>query len=181
MEEFRDPALEEWNFKKIAHDHLANLLKQQRIYWKQRGKINWATLGEENTRFFHATATIRHNKNSIMVLKDKEGVEEILSWRKWEDFQERMGTSEFSEMHFNLNDLLQPIDDLDNLVSPFSKEEIDDIVKSLPNRKSPFQMASIQILSKSVGVLSPLTFMIFVRDFLTSTSICTVSITPSLF
>jgi hypothetical protein len=79
MEEFRDPALEEWNFRKIAHDHLANLLKQQRIYWKQRGKINWATLGEENTRFFHATATIRHNKNSIMVLKDKEGVEEILS------------------------------------------------------------------------------------------------------
>jgi hypothetical protein len=39
LEEFRDLALEEWNFRKIVLDHLENLLEQQTKYWKQRGKI----------------------------------------------------------------------------------------------------------------------------------------------
>jgi hypothetical protein len=69
LEEFRDLALEEWNFKKILQEHLTNLLEQQRVYWMQRGRIKWATLGDENTNFFHSTASIRHNKNSIMMLK----------------------------------------------------------------------------------------------------------------
>jgi hypothetical protein len=75
LEEFRDLALEEWNFRKIIQDHLANLLEQQRNYWRQRDIIKWATLGDENTKFFNANATIRHNKNSTMMFKDKDGVE----------------------------------------------------------------------------------------------------------
>jgi hypothetical protein len=86
LEEFRDLVLEEWNFKKIVHDHLTNLLEQQRVYWKQRGRIKWATLGEENTKFFHATATIRHNKNSILVLKTKRGWRNYLMRRKLRSF-----------------------------------------------------------------------------------------------
>jgi hypothetical protein len=39
IEESRDLTLEEWNFRKIIQDHLGSLLEQQRIYWKQRGKI----------------------------------------------------------------------------------------------------------------------------------------------
>jgi hypothetical protein len=50
IEESRDLTLEEWNFKKIILDHLGSLLEQQRIYWKHRGKIKWATLGDENTQ-----------------------------------------------------------------------------------------------------------------------------------
>jgi hypothetical protein len=70
LEAFRDLALEEWNFRKLVQE---NLLEQQRVYWKRRGQIKWATLGEEDTKFFHANATIRHNKNSVMPLKDKDG------------------------------------------------------------------------------------------------------------
>lgn len=40
-------------------------------------------------------------------------------------------------MVFNLNDLLQPVEGLDYLEAPFSKEEIDGIVLDLPNNKSP--------------------------------------------
>jgi hypothetical protein len=75
LEEFRYLALEEWNFRKMLHDHLANLLGQQRIYWMQRGRIKWATLEYGNTKFFHADATIRHNENSIMMSNDKDGME----------------------------------------------------------------------------------------------------------
>jgi hypothetical protein len=45
MEEFRDLTLEEWNFRQIVQENLAILLDVQRVYWRQRGTIKWATLG----------------------------------------------------------------------------------------------------------------------------------------
>jgi hypothetical protein len=39
-------------------------------------------------------------------------------------------------MHFDLNGLLQPIENLEVLQSPFSQVEIDNIVKDLPLEKS---------------------------------------------
>jgi hypothetical protein len=93
-----------------VQDHLENLLEQQRVYWMQRRRLKWATLGDENTNFFHANATIKHNRNSIMVLEDSsdqlisrhEEKEKIL----WEAYKERLGTSEFTHMYFNLSELL---------------------------------------------------------------------------
>jgi hypothetical protein len=38
---------------------------------KAKGKIKWATLGDESTKFFHSTATIRKNKNGIGSLIDE--------------------------------------------------------------------------------------------------------------
>jgi hypothetical protein len=48
-----------------------------------------------------------------------------------------MGTSKFTEMHFDLNDLIQLVMDPDELIKPFTKEEIDNIVKNRPSGKSP--------------------------------------------
>lgn len=45
IECFRDLSLLEWNFRDIISTTLISLLKQQRIYWKQRGKINWVKEG----------------------------------------------------------------------------------------------------------------------------------------
>jgi hypothetical protein len=39
LEEFKDLSLEEWNFRKIVQDNLETLLEQQRLYWRQRGRI----------------------------------------------------------------------------------------------------------------------------------------------
>jgi hypothetical protein len=58
-------------------EHLNGLLEQQRIHWRQRGVIKWVTLGDENTKFFHATTTIRHLKNNIRSLQDSNGSEEF--------------------------------------------------------------------------------------------------------
>jgi hypothetical protein len=46
LEEFRDLSIEERNFRAILREKLLALLEQQRIYWKQRGAIKWATLGD---------------------------------------------------------------------------------------------------------------------------------------
>jgi hypothetical protein len=75
LEEFRDLSLEDWNFRPIVQDNLARLHEQQRVYWKQRGSIKWATLGDENTKFFHANATVRHIRNNIRSWQDCDGTE----------------------------------------------------------------------------------------------------------
>jgi hypothetical protein len=106
----------------------------------QRGRIKWATIVDENTKFFHSTATIKYNKNNIMILKDKDGHEKFEHEDKatllWEAFKERLGTSEYTTMHFDLNYFLQPSNGLDILATPFSPEEINTIVQHLPNGKS---------------------------------------------
>lgn len=48
-----------------------------------------------------------------------------------------MEMSDYSHMVINLNDLIQPLDNLDHLEMSFTKEEIDETVSSLPNNKSP--------------------------------------------
>jgi hypothetical protein len=73
IENFRDLYPMERNFRKSMKMHLASLLKQQLAYWKQRGKIKWVTLGDENSRFFHAMASNQKRKNHIASLSKPNG------------------------------------------------------------------------------------------------------------
>jgi hypothetical protein len=54
----------------------------------------------------------------------------------WESFKERLGHSEFSNMHFDLEALLLPLD-LETLIVHFSNDEIDEVVRNLKTDKSP--------------------------------------------
>jgi len=141
IEGLRDLTLPEWNFRIIIAEKLISLLRQQRTYWKQRRKIRWVREGDAGTRFFHAHATIRHRKNKISSIQDSNGVNLQVHEEKaaflWESFKERLGTSEYNQMLFNLSELLQPADGLNALEEEFSKHEIDEIVSKLPNNKSP--------------------------------------------
>jgi hypothetical protein len=89
----------------------------------------------------HSTATISHNRNSIMMLKDRNGVEKFRHEEKadiiWETFKERLRSCEFTHLHFDLNDLMEPVPDLHQLADPFTAAEIDSIINNLPNGKSP--------------------------------------------
>jgi hypothetical protein len=62
--------IEEWNFRDILNQKLTTLLHQQMLYWRQRQTIMWVKLGDENSRFFHANATIKHRRNLITTLED---------------------------------------------------------------------------------------------------------------
>ena len=73
LKEFRDLTIFEWNFKSILEQKLISLLRQQKIYWKQRGTLKWVTQGDAGTKFFQANATIRHKKNLITLLENKDG------------------------------------------------------------------------------------------------------------
>lgn len=69
IELFWDLSLTEWNFRNLVTEKLISLLKQQKIYWKQRQKIRWVREGDAGTKFFHAHATINHRKNTISTLQ----------------------------------------------------------------------------------------------------------------
>jgi hypothetical protein len=68
-EEMRSLTVEEWNLRDILKSYVISLLQNQRTYWKQRGKIKWIKLGNENKRFFHSKATINYRHDYIAMLK----------------------------------------------------------------------------------------------------------------
>lgn len=110
IEEWRHLSVEEWNFRNIINERLISLLHQQRQYWRQRGTIKWVKPGDENTKFFYANASIRHRRNSITSLVDNEnnavyGHEQKASLL-WNDFKERLGTSSYNGMLFDLPSLV---------------------------------------------------------------------------
>lgn len=43
------------------------------MYWKQRSRVNWLQLGDQNTRFFHQTTLQRRQYNKILRLQDDSG------------------------------------------------------------------------------------------------------------
>jgi len=69
------------------------------IYWKQRGTVKWVQLGDENSKFFHSIATIKHRRNLITSLTSPSGVPVFDHYSKadliWSDFKERLGSSNF--------------------------------------------------------------------------------------
>jgi hypothetical protein len=102
--------------------------------------------------FFHANATIRNRRNSIASLSDSNGNMVFEHSAKasliWNDFRERMGTTCFEGMQFDLDNLLQHNVDLSSLEMPFSQQEIDDVVRNLPLDKSLGLMVSTMNFSQ---------------------------------
>jgi hypothetical protein len=111
------------------------------MFWRQRGTIKWVKLGDENSKFFYANASIKHMRNFITLLQDSSGSVFFNHEQKatliWEDFRERLDTSAFETMQFDLDDLLHNEVDLSPLEMSFSIPEIDNVVKNLPIDKSP--------------------------------------------
>jgi hypothetical protein len=62
----------QYKMRDLLKSHLLKLLHNQNVYWKQRGKIKWVKLGNENTKFFHTKATINYRHNFIAMLKNED-------------------------------------------------------------------------------------------------------------
>jgi hypothetical protein len=141
INEHRDLSLEEWNFKIVLEKHLLKLLENQRVYWRQRGNIKWAQLGDAGTHFFHTCATLRHRNKLINELTSRHGNIAVDHRDKavilWEEFRERLGVNEFTGFTIEPSSINQTRVDLSDLEDPFAHDEIDNIVRALPNYKSP--------------------------------------------
>ncbi|XP_060959390.1 uncharacterized protein LOC133030609 [Cannabis sativa] len=67
------------NFR-IAKSKFKEILTQREVFWRQRSKQLWLQAGDNNSKFFHASASARRRSNSITKLQDSNGV-----WTSWED------------------------------------------------------------------------------------------------
>jgi hypothetical protein len=90
---------------------------------------------------FHTSVTLRHKNNLIPQLQKDNGETVYNHIDKvailWEAFKERLGHSEFNNITFNLDTLLDRNPNLAWLEEPFTGDEIDSVVRSLPNNKAP--------------------------------------------
>ncbi|XP_074283536.1 uncharacterized protein LOC141608084 [Silene latifolia] len=59
--------------RKALVKEIAELLKQEELFWRQRSRAIWLKEGDRNTKFFHRKATQRKEKNHIAKLVDNEG------------------------------------------------------------------------------------------------------------
>lgn len=128
LESYRDLSLPEWNFRRLLSEKLISMLRQQKTYWRQRGKVKWVREGDAGTKFFHAHATIRNRKNTITTLQDNLGrtlqTHEHKAELLWTSFRERMGMTEFTQMLFNLEDLILPVQGLEHWKRPSPRRKL---------------------------------------------------------
>lgn len=96
--------------------------------------------GDENSKLFHAHATIRHRRNQISSLLDVSGNavfdHDLKANLIWNDFKIRISSGGSSVMQFDLDSLWSVNLDLSSLELPFTHEEVDNVVRCLPLDKS---------------------------------------------
>jgi hypothetical protein len=130
----------EKNFRKILKAHIAKLLETKRIYWKNRAKMRWAKLGDENTKKFHTVATQSYRRNYITSIKaDDENYITNHDHKAaiiWSSYKNRLGLSSNHDMSFDLDRLITR-SELSHLDDPFTMEEINTVLKEIPPNKSP--------------------------------------------
>lgn len=67
FEEQRTLSLMERNFRKILKKHILKLVEAKRIYWKSRFKRRDIIFGDENSKLFHAMATMNYRKKLYII------------------------------------------------------------------------------------------------------------------
>lgn len=141
LEEIRTLYGPEATLRAKIKDHIRILLSMQNEYWKQRYTQRVIQQGDENTKFFHAMATERYRKNIISQILDDTGRMVTDHSEKsalfYQEFKRRLGTTVQTSMQFNLQEIIQPYDDLVHLILPFNNKEIDELILDLPNDKAP--------------------------------------------
>jgi len=137
----RSLTIPESNFRKILKKHILLLLNYQKQYLKKRCTIRWVKFGDEDPKFLKALASERYRRNAITSLRldngttveDHAGKEALI----YHAYKDRLGTSGNYQMKFDLPNIIKRREDLDQLTTPFSRQEIDDVIKETPADRVP--------------------------------------------
>lgn len=112
-------------------------------YWRQKAHVKWMEFGDRNTAFFHAACSERKRSNRIGKLRKENG-----GWEE-EEAEKRRFISNYFENFFrssgyrNTQKLLDCVQRKvtrsmnENLMKPFTREEVYQALKSIRNLKAP--------------------------------------------
>lgn len=168
LEEKRLLTVPEANFRKILKNHLLKLLDYKRIYWQKRYTVGRFQVGDGNTNFFHTVATERFRRNSIASLKtedtvvtDHVGKAALL----YHSYKQRLDQSNPPNMLFDLPTIIKRIEGLEELTVPFTREEIDAVVKEMPSDRAPGPDGFNGCILKACWHIVKEDFYKFIMDF----------------
>lgn len=127
--------------RRLAQIDLWAWWRKKEIFWAQKSRAQWLKLGDRNTKFFHAFASIRKRKNTITFLRIKN--REISEPEEIKAEAIRFFSSLFSEdnhdrptfQNLGFNNITPSQSSM--LTAPFSNQEIDNAVASCNSSKSP--------------------------------------------
>lgn len=69
------------------------ILEQREIFWRQHSKQLWLQTGDQNSKYFHASANARRRTNRIHKLKNDNG-----KWKDWENGLADLITNFYKEL-----------------------------------------------------------------------------------
>lgn len=141
LEESRPLSPTENLLRSLTTDALHVSVKECVLYWKLRAKVRYAVAGDENTGFFHASASSQFRKNCIPVLS-VDGVDlfshesKACALRAY--YKDLLGTTSPCTWNFSLSDLYGNSATLPNdLSNPFTSEEIRQAFLDMNRLSSP--------------------------------------------
>ncbi|CAN6168854.1 unnamed protein product [Urochloa humidicola] len=140
LEERRRLASGERLLRTLVEARLSAANKELAAYWKQRFTFRVCKLGDDNTKFFHASASARLRRNHIAVLHDAgvpvythQAKERVLH----SFYTGLLGTADAITWPTALNTFLPPVPGLAGLDAPFSIDEARDALWHMRLDSSP--------------------------------------------
>lgn len=130
----------ERELRKCLKRKLLGLSSLERTIARQRSRMLQLRVGNGNTRLFHQQTSHRQRKNVMQTVRYNDqlysGQEEVASAVD-AYFGAAFGASDSRRHALNLEELGLPRLDLSHLDRPFTKEEVEGVIKSMPRDKAP--------------------------------------------
>jgi exonuclease III len=140
LEEGRPLSQLEFFFRNMVKNKIEGLIHCLDVAARQRGKVSWCVLGDEDTTFYHARASARCRNNQIKMILH-EGLPHFSQEAKLkvmtDYYRNIMGSTTPSSSVLDFQLLYPNMVNLSSLSQPFSEQEILHAIKDIPRDKSP--------------------------------------------
>ena len=129
--------------EKICLKNFHELVRAEEEFLKQKSRIQWLKLGDQNSNFFHKVVKARNSRNSIKSITLENGcrIENPASIRQEfvNHFQSVFGSNmqDSTSVEYNMDGLVWSSEHLDILNNRITHEEIKRSIFSIDNTKAP--------------------------------------------
>jgi hypothetical protein len=145
LDQLENCPMEEYNSREVnlLRREVNVLVEKEEVFWRQRSRVSWLKEGDHNTKFYHKCASQRQKTNTILGLRDDNGV-----WHSDAMAINSIAVDYFHNLFSSSNpdsidEVIQSVasvvspDMNDSLMQPFSSEEIRRALFQISPSKAP--------------------------------------------